>query len=816
MNRRQFITLVVSSGLFLVLIFTGIFFVAGHFDTSFSVLYFLFVLTLLLAVVVNIYMNRRRVQRIENLESKIREMNKLSKRLKNSEDIALNYLPIGIIVYDDEQKIVYANGAAKTFFSSVLVGRKIETVNEELKRHVAQREGKFVMDIYDDVFEFIHYPKNRTIYLQEVTEREMLKKEREDERIALGAVSLDNFDETTADLDFEEKNRLQGKFLGAIDSWCKEHSLYFINLTPEKSVLLMRMEQLEELMEDEFSIIDIIHRLSRENDVAVALSIGIAQTQDKLSDLGEMAEDALKLALGRGGDQAVVNIENQPVKYFGGKTNTPEKRTKISAKVTSRSLADIIGKHDNILIMPHAHTDMDALGGAVGLWNIAVAEEKNVRILLDFDNIDETCQKVINMLSREYIKLMEYFITPEDADDFVTKDTLLIVVDHHSVSQSIEQSLFDRSKHIVVIDHHRRLDDALDDVGLNYMEPYASSSVELITEIIELYHIEVTLEAFVATMMLAGMMIDTNNFTYRTGVRTFEAAAKLKQYGADPLEAKLILRESLDHIKTKSSLINQAKIINNRFAITVLEENTKTNRVQLAKTADELLEIEGVVAAFAIGKVDGDKVSISARSVDNFNVQLIMEKYGGGGHLNNAGAQIEGKTLGTIEQELEEYLESSYKEETNMKVILTKDIKGKGKKNEVIDVARGYGNYLIRSDQAIEATPANVKTLEKKKEEKKKKANKAYEEAKKLKEEIGDKPVKIHVKIGENGKLFGAVSSKQIAEEFEKQHGIKLDKRKILLEDNIHSLGTYKIPVKLHKDVKATINVQVIEREDEE
>jgi ribosomal protein L9 len=347
---------------------------------------------------------------------------------------------------------------------------------------------------------------------------------------------------------------------------------------------------------------------------------------------------------------------------------------------------------------------------------------------------------------------------------------------------------------------------------MNYVEPYASSSVELVTELIDFYRDEVELDPFEATVMLAGMMIDTNNFSTHTGTRTFEAAAKLRMYGADPAKAKLILRESLDDIKTKSNLVNQAQIINNHFALTVLEDNNITDRVQLAKTANELLEIDNIMASFAIGFIAKDTVAISARSINDFNVQIIMEQFGGGGHMNNAAAQIKGGSPNEIEEKLKAIVKDSYKEDASMKLILIKDVKGKGKKGDVVEVATGYGNYLLTSKHAIAATQANIKSLNEDLEKQKQEANKEYQNALDLKKKIEESPIKLYVKIGESGKLFGSINSKQIADELKKSYDISVDKRKIDLTDNINSLGNYDVSIKLHKDVLATISIQVLEQ----
>lgn len=762
-------------------------------------------------IATSMILSRKRISRIGSLEEKIKEMNLLNKRLKNSEDIALNYLPVGMVIYDDTYTISWANNAAKEYFSNVLTGRKLGVVHDELSKLVEKREGRSIVSIYDHEYEMVHYPKNKCVYLFEVSEREETKKRLREKMNTIGVMSLDNLSEATQNMDFQEKTVVQGKFLNAIDNWCKKHHIYFINLRPEKSVLLFSRKQLDELIKEDFKLLDEVNAISTSNDIRVSISMGIASSDVDIDDLGDLAEEALKLALGRGGDQVVVNIQNQPLRFFGGKSNTAEKRTKITAKINSRALSEIIQKHDKVFIMPHKSTDIDALGGSVGLLQLALSEGKDAKIVLDFDNIDQTCQKVINMLNREYVKLLSYFIDPDDALGEVNSETLVIVMDHHSPVQSNAPKLLERTKYIIVIDHHRRIDNILSEVLLNYVEPYASSSAELVIELIDLYHQEIHIDPFEATMMLAGMMIDTNNFTYRTGVRTFEAAALLKQYGADPFKARLILRESLDDIKTKSNLVNQAKIINNHFAITALATESKTDRVQLAKTADELLEIDNIIASFALGNIGNETIAISARSIDKFNVQLIMEQFGGGGHLNNAAAQVQNETMDHLIERIETIIESTFKEESQMKVILVKDVKGKGKKGEVIEVASGFGNYLLSSKQAIEASNANLKSLEDARETVEKEAQAEFEQAKKMKEEVENAPIKLYVKIGETGKLFGAINSKQIAEEFKIQYNIEIDKRKIVMDDNIHSLGSYKIPLKLHKEVTAVINLQVLE-----
>ncbi|MFA5467200.1 MAG: DHH family phosphoesterase, partial [Candidatus Izemoplasmatales bacterium] len=733
MNKRSLILSVMAVMLFIGAIAVGVIFILETLGLGYFLAYVGILAVFAIVLMTSVLSNQRIHSRMEILQKKFRERNLLEKRLLNSEDIALNYLPIGMVIYDDNNQIVWANHYAKDAFANVLIDRKISLVHGNLGKFVEHREGKFIINVYGKDYEIVHYPKNKALYMFEVTERETIKKLLKEKQQVIGVLSLDNFTEATQNLDFQEKASLQGKFLGALDSWCSKHSIHFVNLRPEKSVIYMNRKQLDELVNDEFTILDTIGEIANLNEIRVSLSMGLACHNIDAEKLGELAEEALKIALGRGGDQVIVNIENQPLKIFGGRSNTVEKRNKITARINSKAVYEYIQKFEQILIMPHKSTDIDALGAAIGVLEMVIAQGKKAKIVLDFDGIDQTCQKVINMLNREYVKLLEYFVDPDEALNNVTSDTLLFVVDHHSPTQSISPKLIEKTKNVIVIDHHRRLDNILTDTILTYLEPYASSSAELVIELIELYGIEVSINQFEATIMLAGMMIDTNNFTYRTGVRTFEAAATLKRYGADPFKARLILRESLDHIKTKSNLVNQAKIINNVFAIAQVPEPAKTDRVQLARTADELLEIDNIIAAFAIGSIDSGQVAISARSVDKFNVSMIMEQFGGGGHLNNAAAQVENETVETIAKKIENHLEASFKEELTMKIILIKDVRGKGKKGEVIEVASGYGNYLLTSKQAIEASVANLKALEEEKDNQSKLMSQELETAKKLK-----------------------------------------------------------------------------------
>ncbi len=762
-------------------------------------------------VIVNDFTHADNRDKINNLQEKIKQYDILSKRIKKSEEIALTNIPIGMILYDDNYMIGYANNYAKDAFSNVLVGRKIALVHEELLRFIINKSEKFIINVYGREYDIIHLPKYRFIYLFEVTAREEIKQKLDEYTPAICYINFDNLNGATEDFDLQHKATITAKYLGAIDEWCTKYQMSLHSISNEKAVVFLYKKQLSELMKNEFDIMNKIHDISKDNEVRVTLSAGVACNLVDSKTLAEMALESLDLALDRGGDQVVVNSCDEPIRYYGGKSNTVEKRTKVTARINSRILGELMEEADFCYIMPHTSVDIDALGSSIGLVNMAEALRKPAKIVIDFDKIDGTVEKVLSMANTEYIKLLEYIVSPEEALENINDNSLLILVDHHEETLSIDKRLISKTKKRVIIDHHRLSEATNIESQMTYIESYASSSVELVTELIELFTESVSISSFEATIMLAGIIVDTNNFMFRTGIRTFEAAALLKEFGANSFQVKMILRETLEDVKYKSYLINSTRIVDSRFAIASLPKENKVDRVKLSKSADELLDIDGITASFTLGYLDDNTLGISARALEGFNVQQIMEQFGGGGHVNNAATQITGGLIEETTAKLEEILKTIYKEELTMKVILKKDLKSHGKKGDIIEVANGYANYLLTSGQAIEANPANLKAIETEKERLAQLQQKEYEDALKLKEEIDKASIKVYVKIGDNGKLFGTVSAKQIADEYKRVYNVDIDKRKIVIDDNIHALGTYHIEVKLYKDVIGHINLQVLE-----
>jgi ribosomal protein L9 len=771
-------------------------------------------LALILVVFLTVrYGNTRKKQRIKWLKNKLDDTNDTLMRKDIAEKKMVVELPLGIIIYNDHYKIKWANNYAKDIFENVLEQRNLETVNQHIFEELKERNDNFtfVTKIYRHEYEIEADVKDRILFVSKVTEREQCKRKLDDNTAVIASLNLDNLDDAISVLDVSDRSFVQGKYLEALEAWGEEFNFYITPLTNSRIIAFMSKHNLMQLIQNEFKIIEQIAQISREHGILVTLSAGIACSNIKLHKLGDIATDALDLALSRGGDQIVVNIEGHDLMYFGGNTNTAEKRTRITTRTNTQKLEKIYEETEIVYIVPHVHPDTDAFGAAMGALKLAQAYGKEAYIVLDKNNLDKTVNKIMKMIDYEYITILDYIISPAKALDSITRNDLLMLVDHHSFSQTLDGKLITKTKHLAIIDHHRKLADAISGASLTHIEAYASSSVELITEMIDLTTKDVELNNFEATVMLSGIIVDTNNFMYRTGSRTFEASAFLRKYGADTFKVKTILREGLKEIQLKSQLLSLAEVIHHRFSIVIIPEDLEPTRNLLAKVADDLLEIEDIVASFAIGYLEPNIVGISARSLEGFNVQVLMEHFNGGGHLNNAGAQVVNVDVKQVRLDLIKILNSAVQEEKPMKVILIKDLRGKGKKGEVIEVAAGYGNYLLTSKTAIEATQENLHSIEMEKAKKEKDEEKLVGKMKELKAKLEKTPVKVYVKLGQGGKFYGKVNTKKIADVYKKEHGIDIDKRKIQLKSPIESLGNYKVDVKLHKRVTAEIEVLIVE-----
>lgn len=764
------------------------------------------------SVIITTLFFERRSRLIKRLQNRISQLNNTSMHVQNAGDLAVNSLPIGILVYDDDFNVKWANDNLKNIFQSKLIDEPLSSISEDLVMNVRAKTEKYIFKHEERYFEILTNTTYNVLYFFDQTDREKLNIRYHNRVSAIGIISIDHLEEAMKRYDMQEQSNIRGQILGEIADYARGYNAYLQSYN-EKLVLLFDRKTLDKMINDKFSVLNDIREVTSKYHLKTLVSIGVSCYDTKYDELGSLAQQALELAQKRGGDQVVVNIENEMIQYFGGTVNAIEK-SNVNASVHSKAIKEAIENATNVVVMAHRMADCDAFASTLATMLLAKSCGKEVYGVYDEKNVDSSVKKLYKYLKDEDPTIVEDLVNVDDID--IKANTLLIQVDTQSPTIAMYPDLLNKISHLVVIDHHRHGEVSFKDPIVNYVEPYASSTVELITEIYAFFGKKIEMPPCLATVCLAGLVVDTNNFTYRTGSRTFEACSVLKEYDGDLAIVHNLLRDSFDVEAFLSHCVSKAEIVLNKFAIVRIPDNqVLQERPLLAKISDRLLNIDTVVASFTIGCVErAGFVGVSARSLDQVNVQLIMEEMGGGGHLNAAAYQKDGTTVDTIYNQLMEILKREYDDDggKNMKVILLEDVKGRGVKNQIIDVANGYGNYLITNKLAMVANDENKKRIEELEKEAIE-AEKAHVELmKKLKVEIENKPINLYIKLGEDGKLFGHVTTKQICDEFEAQTGIKLDKRKVELQSEINSVGIYQAVVNLCKDVVAKIEIKVLEK----
>ncbi|HHY99503.1 MAG TPA: phosphoesterase [Tissierellia bacterium] len=473
-------------------------------------------------------------------------------------------------------------------------------------------------------------------YWNENTAFVTLRNKYNEERPITMLIQIDNYDEISEKLELGEKSSMVAQIEKILNKYATEMNGFVLKYDNHKFLMMIENKFLEKLEEKKFCMLDDVKSIKGTNDFNFTLSIGTGAMARNLTQLLEYSKGALDLALGRGGDQVVVKRTNS-VKFYGGKSKAVEKRTKVRARIISYALRQIIDQSSNVIIMGHRVGDMDSLGAAIGLYSIARSRGKKPYIVLN--KVNHALKNMYERMKKEEGHYIESIITTEKAMELADQNSLLVVLDTHRKSYTEAPELLDKIDKVVLIDHHRRSEEYIENTLLDYIEPYASSTCELVAELIQYMEDHIKLTKFDADALMAGIVVDTNSFTFKTGIRTFEAAAFLKGKGADNVEVKEPFNESIDFMKKKTEIIEKSEIIFDDVAVSYIDEYSDDSNVVAAQCADELLTIKGVRASFVLVR-NKDYINISGRSLGEVNVQVILEYLGGGGHLNMAGAQI--------------------------------------------------------------------------------------------------------------------------------------------------------------------------------
>ena len=485
------------------------------------------------------------------------------------------------------------------------------------------------------------------LYFIDETEMMKLKEEYKDSKSCVTIIMIDNYEETMQQLESEEKPQVTAEIDKYIYEWTDKSNGVLIKSDRDRYVYLFEQRYSEKVKQDKFSILDKVKDIQTKENVQITLSIAISNDGMTDKEKYRSAQAAMDVVLGRGGDQAVIR-ENEIYKFYGGRAQEVEKRTKVKARVVAHALENLIKDASKVMVMGHTNPDIDSMGSSMGIYRLAKSLGKKAYIIDSSET--NTLQSFKNDLAKEP-EYEDILITKEVAEENIDKETLVVVVDTHKTTYVEAPELLKRTDKIVIIDHHRRSADYIENATLTFQEVYASSAAELVTELLQYAEVRVDLKTIEAESLYAGIMMDTKNFTFKTGVRTFEAAAYLRRCGVNIIRVKKWFQSNLETFNKIAAIVKKAEIVNDTIAIATYEKKDKEASLICAKAADELLTISDITASFVMGKA-GNKICISGRSIGDINVQIILEKLGGGGHITLAGAQVEGMTMEETKQEL--------------------------------------------------------------------------------------------------------------------------------------------------------------------
>ena len=481
------------------------------------------------------------------------------------------------------------------------------------------------------------------LYMFDVTEVNALARQVEEQKMVCGLIYMDNYDEALESVDEARRSLVVALIERQINKYFSKVDAIVKKLEKDKFLVVMKKKELDNIVDSRFGILEEVKNANIGNEVSFTLSIGFGAGSDSFDQNYEYARTAIDLALGRGGDQAIIKTEDE-ISYYGGRREVTGKNTRVKARVKAHALREIIESSDNIIIMGHKILDVDAFGSSIGIYRVAKTFNKRVNIVVD--EVTTSIRPMLDMMIHDGAHDESVFVSREGAIEIATNtECTLVVVDVNRPSFTGCPELLELCNTIVVLDHHRQGAEKIENATLSYIEPYASSASEMVSEVLQYISDRVKLMADEADCLYAGMVVDTNNFVTKTGVRTFEAAAYLRRNGADVTRVRKMFRDDVGTYKARAGIVSNAEIYDKAFAIAVTPDTVVDSPTIIgAEAANELLNINGIRASFVLTLHD-DEVFISARSIDDINVQVIMEKLGGGGHMNVAGTQIKGVTV---------------------------------------------------------------------------------------------------------------------------------------------------------------------------
>lgn len=553
------------------------------------------------------------------------------------------------------------NKNIKKFIPAIDLGKSDSNKDTEIEvENISYNDKDYLV-----YFNYINNKKSVTsgdrlvlLYWVDNTKYKDLQIEFDKSKPVVSLVYIDNYEDVKSNTIEVNRPLVLAEIDSRIRDYFNKYNTVVRKYENSKYLVFMDNESLNEIQDKKFDLLDDLRELDIGNKIPITLSIGVSTTEKSLEESYKNARAAIDIALGRGGDQAVLN-NNGKFEFFGGKSKALEKRNKVKARVIGYALKQLITQADNVVIMGHTNPDMDAFGSAIGVLRGVKNIEKPGYIVLN--EINPSIKNIYNKMKIDQEELVDHFITTEKAEQIITKNTLMVLVDNHKPSFTEAPELLDLVEKVVIIDHHRRGTEFVKDPVLTYLEPYASSASELVTEILTYMTDNISLTKFEAEALLAGITVDTKNFSFQTGVRTFEAASTLKRSGADTTAVRQLFRDDYETFIDKANVVSSSEIVEGNVAIGILDKDDDDSVLIAAQSANELLDINGMEASFVLTYID-DKIHISGRSLGNILVQLILEELGGGGHLTSAGVQLKDMSMDEAKQLLIEAIKKHIKD----------------------------------------------------------------------------------------------------------------------------------------------------------
>ena len=594
--------------------------------------------------------NKRQEELTEHIKSLTFSLDKVAK-------IALVNSPFPLVIAETNGNLIFRNTKFNQEFANIDINNYLTKILEDVKLEIKNNDKK--EKIYDEIqidkktyklygdYMPLKDEYIITIYFVDDTKLVELESLFEDKDIYIGLIMIDNYEEVIQRIADDEKPQLMAEIEKKLYDWASDYNGLILKSERDTFVCIFEKKYIREIEEKKFDILDTIKEAQASDKMQFTLSIAISNDGTSNLEKYKTAQAALDIVLGRGGDQAVVH-EGDKYTFFGGRTQELEKRTKVKARIIAHALEGLITESSKVMIMGHNNSDMDCIGASMGLYRLVKTLNKDAYIVVNpqGENLSTFLQELAT--DEQYDGII---VDSQTAISNIDDDTLLVIVDTNKKNYVESPELLAKAKKIVVVDHHRRSPDYIESATLTFHEVYASSASELVTELIEYAESAPELNNLEAEALYAGIMMDTKTFTFKTGVRTFEAAAYLRKCGVDIIKVKKWFQSDLDTYNKISNIIGKAELVYDSIAISVYDEEDKESNIVCAKAADELLTISNITASFVLGKMD-DKICISGRSIGDINVQVILEKLGGGGHITLAGAQVEGMDMDEVKQEL--------------------------------------------------------------------------------------------------------------------------------------------------------------------